>query len=55
MDEVKGQTCEFPKPNGKGVCGAPATEVVMFHGLRWSYNAKACDVLRGIRPKRGKD
>ena len=35
-------TCEFPKPSGKGICGQPATEVVTFSGLRWSYAAKAC-------------
>jgi hypothetical protein len=41
MAEVIGN-CEFPKPNGKEICGQPATEVVTFHGLRWSYQAKAC-------------
>jgi hypothetical protein len=40
--ELKDSTCEFPKPTGKGICGAPATQVVTFHGLRWSYSAKAC-------------
>jgi hypothetical protein len=43
MAEMTDQRCEFPKPTGKGICGAPATQVVTFHGLRWSYNAKACD------------
>jgi hypothetical protein len=36
------QRCEFPKASGRGVCGEPATEVITMHGLRWSYNAKAC-------------
>jgi hypothetical protein len=35
--------CEFPKPDGKGICGAEATQVVTISGFRWSYNAKACD------------
>ena len=41
MDEITGN-CEFPKPSGKGICGQPATQVVTFHGFRWSYAAKAC-------------
>jgi hypothetical protein len=42
MDEVTG-SCEFPKPSGKGICGQPATQTITFHGLHWSYNAKACN------------
>ena len=42
MDALEGQKCEFPKPDGKGICGQPATQVVTISGYRWSYNARAC-------------
>lgn len=40
---LENQRCEFPKPDGKGICGEPATQVVTISGFRWSYNARACD------------
>jgi hypothetical protein len=40
---LENQKCEFPKPDGKGICGEPATQVVTISGFRWSYAAKACD------------
>ena len=40
MDALKDSTCEFPKPTGDGICGAPATQVVTFHGFRWSYSCE---------------